>query len=227
MGFGILFIGYFVAFGSAFITEFYFFGDVVGFLLMAYGAWKLAHYHKSFLATLALSVLSAAVCGMKGYLMVAGGKESALYASLNTYATPLLKGAVCVALLVGIFLLSRAIEMKSIEKRSAVLLCVFVFYIGLYAVNGLCGEAIAEKSVSAANALAAVCVIFDIVWFLALLFHILSCMKWIAPAEQVEAEAKGKDAEGEGLLARLGGKMDELEDKAHKPYDPLDPKNKK
>ena len=60
MGFGIMLIGYFVAFASS-LVRVYFFADVVGFAVMTYAAMRLSDFDTSFKKTAVLCGASSAV----------------------------------------------------------------------------------------------------------------------------------------------------------------------
>lgn len=60
MGFGILLIGYFIAFGMS-LSSAYFFADVIGLAVMSYGAWRLSVVDKAFFRGSVMSAIGAAV----------------------------------------------------------------------------------------------------------------------------------------------------------------------
>ena len=47
---------------------------------------------------------------------------------------------------------------------------------------------------------------------------IMSCMKWIAPAEELEAEKEGEE-ESAGFLKRIGLKLDRLQERVNTPLE--------
>lgn len=225
MGFGVFLIGYAITFGSAFFST-YLFLDIIGCVIMAASLFMLSAYQKSFRVTSAASVVlcltyaASAVMRMMGYGAPAAGEEllvgEQVYTYVVSYAVPVVSLIFHSLFLIAVLKLAIEVELPDIAQRCRLYTVViggyFVVYFGFTAF----AEAIAASSVKVHNVLAAGLQLFHAIWLLMMLFMILSCLKWIAPAEDVEAEERGERA-NDGILARVGEKLDNIQERARTP----------
>ncbi len=225
MGFGIFLIGYAITFGSAFFST-YLFLDIIGCLVMAASLFMLSAYQKTFRLTSAASVIlclayaASAAMRMMGYGTPAEGEALLLgeqiYVCVVSYAIPLMSLVFHSFFLVSVSRLAEEVELPNIEKRCRGYMVVLGGYFALYFGFNAFSANIAASSVRVYNVLASGLNLFHAIWLLMMLFMILSCMKWIAPAEEVEAEERGERA-NDGILARVGEKLDRIQERARTP----------
>ena len=225
MGFGIFLIGYAITFGSAFFST-YMFLDIVGCIIMAVSVFMLSAYQKSFRfasaasAVLCLVYVASAVLRMMGYSTPEEGQESLIgeqvYFYVASYGAPLASLAFHALLLRAMAKLSVEVELPHITKRCRTYVLILGGYFSLYFIFNILGDRIAVASVRVYNVLAAGLNLFHAIWLIMMLFMILTCLKWIAPAEEVEAEERGERA-NDGILARVGEKLDHIQERARTP----------
>jgi len=224
MGFGILFLGYLLTFGSAFFTM-YLFGDIVGCAVMIGAFVMLSQYCKMFkYAISATGVLCsfyvfAAALRMMGYGTPAENevllRGERLY-SLLQYVLPVVTMGFYFVLLLAIAKLATDVELPDLAKRSYTYIKVYSVYFGMWVLFNLLDTRIAAASVRVYNVTAAGLALFNGVWLIMMVVHILSCLKWIVPEEQAEAEQTGDDS-ADGLLTRIGDRLNKIQEKARTP----------
>lgn len=224
MGFGILFLGYLLTFGSAFFSM-YLFGDIVGCAVMIGAFVMLSQYCRMFRqAAIAAGVLcsfyvTAAVMRMMGYGTPEGEAVyligERLYVALQ-YVIAVATLVFCYVLLIAIAKQAVDVELPDIAKRSRLYMTVYGVYFFLWCIFNLFSEKIADASVVVYNVMASGLVLFSGVWIIMMSAQILSCLKWIAPEEQVEAEESGDDSK-DNVLTRIGDRLNKIQEKARTP----------
>ncbi len=225
MGFGIFLIGYAITFGSAFFTT-YLFLDIIGCLIMAASLIMLTGYQKAFRfsaaasGVLCLVYMASAALRMMGYGTPAEGEMSLLgekiFMLVSSYAIPLVSLTFHAFFLYAVSKLAIEVELPDIVKRCKTYMTVLAGYFGVYFFFNVLHERIAASSVVVHNVLASGLNLFHAIWLLMMMFMILSCLKWIAPAEDVAAEERGERA-NDGILARVGEKLDHIQERARTP----------
>ncbi|MBE6708608.1 MAG: hypothetical protein E7578_05125 [Ruminococcaceae bacterium] len=225
MGFGIFLIGYAITFGSAFFST-YLFLDIIGCLIMAASLIMLTGYQKTFRfsaaasGVLCLAYMASAALRMMGYGTPADGQEvlvgEQVLVWVSSYIIPLVSLTFHAFFLYAVSKLALEVELPDIVGRCKTYMTVLVGYFGIYFFFNVLHERIAEASVRVHNVLAAGLNLFHAVWLLMMMFMILSCLKWIAPAEDVAAEERGERA-NDGILARVGEKLDRIQERARTP----------
>ena len=225
MGFGIFLIGYAIAFGSAFFST-YLFLDIIGCLIMAASLIMLTGYQKAFRfsaaasGVLCLTYMASASLRMMGYGTPPEGQEALLgeqvFIWVSSYMIPLVSLTFHAFFIYAVSKLAFEVELPDIVKRCKTYMSVLCGYFGLYFFFNVFHENIAAASVRVHNVLAAGLNLFHAVWLLMMMFMILSCLKWIAPAEDVAAEERGERA-NDGILARVGEKLDNIQERARTP----------
>ncbi len=225
MGFGILFIGYILTFGSVFFTT-YLFCDLIGCAVMIAAFVMLSQYQRVFkypaMATGVLAFVYAAAAAMRfmGYGTPSEAEAELIgeqiYIAIQTYAITVAALAFYVLLLYAISKLATEVELPSIAKRCRVYIIVFAVYFVLWVLFDLLSERVAEASVRVYNVTASGLTLFNGIWLIMILLLIMSCMKWMAPAEVIEAEARGEDGDG-SVLTKIGLKLDRLQETVNTP----------
>lgn len=225
MGFGILFIGYAITFGSAFFSM-YFFADIVGCLVMIVSLVMLMQYQRSFkYSAMAAGVLimiyaAAAAMRMMGYGSAGDGVEAALMGEQIyvwvQYAVSVTALLFDLLLLMSIARLAREVDLPEIAGRCRVWLIVLGVYFALWIFFSTLQEQILAASVRVYNVLGSGLNLFHAVWLVMMVVILLSCLKWIAPAEVVEAEQRGESI-GDNAITKLGEKLIEIENRAKTP----------
>lgn len=225
MGFGILFIGYALTFGSVFFTT-YLFCDLIGCAVMIGAFVILCQYQRVFkypaMATGILAFVYAAAAAMR--LMGYGTPSETeteligekIYAVIQTYAITVAALAFYVLLLYAISKLAKEVELPDIAKRCKVYIIVFAVYSALWVLFDLLGDRVAAASVRVYNVTASGLTLFNGIWLIMMILLIMSCMKWIAPAEVLEAEARGEEGDG-SMLTKIGLKLDRLQQTVNTP----------
>lgn len=231
MGFGILFVGYALAIGSTYYGT-YFFGDVIGGVIMLFAFLKLRQYDRSFIASAAASAAYSLVCGASAVMALMGYADESLSPELIGVQVsaalqiilPIAVIALYVCMLLPMVHLAGSVELPELRRRTVWVLSLIFIYTVAYLVLYFAGDRIAEASVRVYNGYASALGIFQIVYYIVVLVLILSFLKWVVPAEVAQAEASGTSPEKESLLTRLGGRVNMLEEKirSHKRGDGTD-----
>lgn len=229
MGFGILFIGYAITFGSAFIST-YFFGDIIGCIIMTVALGLLSQYCRMFRYTaisaggLCAVYAASAVMRMMGYGTPSETETFLIGEQIYQwiqYILPVVTLVFYCLLIMSVAKIAKDVELLDLVKRCGVYLGIFAAYAVAFALFFFFSERVAETSVRAYNVIASGLSLFQAIWMLMMFALILSCLKWIAPEEQIEAENRGEDY-NEGVLAKIGGVLDDLQEKAYTPKDEKD-----
>lgn len=214
MGFGILFIGYLITFGSAFFSM-YLFCDIIGCLVMLGGLIMLSTYHRSFRITSGATALLAVVYGVCAAMRVMGyglseksGAWATFYTVLQNYILPIAALMFYASLFYAVASLASEVGLPDIAKRCRAYIAVFAVYSAAWLLFYILGDRIASASVRVYNVTASGLTLFNAVWLLMTAFLIMSCMKWIAPEEAVRAEEKGESL---GILGRIGDRLDRIQ----------------
>lgn len=228
MGLGILFVGYMLTFGSLFFTT-YLYADIIGCAVMIAALLMLCQYQRAFkyplAATGVLAFVYAAAAAMRlmGYSTPAEGEAMLLgeriYSALQTYAVTVASFLFYAALLYAIARLATDVELPHIAKRCRGYMITFGVYFAVWVLFAALSERVAAASVRVYNVTAAGLTLFNGIWLIMMVLLLMSCMKWIAPAEELEAERMGKEEEAAqaGLLKRIGLKLDRLQEIANTP----------
>lgn len=219
MGFGILFIGYALTFGSVFFTT-YMFLDIIGCAVMIGALVMLCQYNRAFkypsMAAGILAFVYAAAAAMRfmGYGGPVGDEVKLIgeriYSCIQTYALTVASLVFYMALLYAVAKLAIEVELPEIAKRCKAYIIVFASYSALWVLFGALSDKVAASSVRVYNVISAGLTLFSGVWFIMMFLLIMSCMKWIAPADVLEAEARGEEGD-DGILAKLGSKLDGIQ----------------
>lgn len=225
MGFGIFLIGYALAFGSAFFTT-YLFLDIIGCVIMGVSLFMLSAYEKSFRIPSAVSVvlclgyMASAALRMMGYGAPSEGEQVLLGEKIYLYTASIAIPAISLVFhaffLRSVSRLAKDVELPDIAKRCRAYMIVLGGYFAVYFGFNILSERIVASSVRVYNILGSGLNLFHAAWLIMMLLMILSCLKWIAPAEEVEAEERGERANN-GILARVGEKLDRIQEKARTP----------
>lgn len=225
MGFGILFIGYLITFGSAFFTV-YLFADIIGCAVMLAAFLMLYRYHRAFKYTAMSTGLLTFVYGAATVLRLMGygtpSEEEAgligerIYSVIQNYVLTAVTLAFYILLLYAIAKLAEEVELHDIAKRCRNYVIAFAAYSALWVLFTVFSERIAAASVRVYNVTASGLVLFNGIWLIMIMLLIMSCMKWIAPAEVLEAEARGEEGDT-SLLTKIGVKLDKIQESARTP----------
>lgn len=227
MGFGILFIGYALAIGSTFYGT-YFFGDVIGAVIMFFAFLKLRQYERSFVVAADLSAVYAGVSAASAAMALMGYTDEsyAVPELIGTrvfgavqFALPIVLVALYVSMLLSMARLAKSVELPWLSRRAVWTLSLIIMYTVAYLVLYFAGDRIANASLGVYNGYVSVLGLFQVIYYLVVLALILSYLKWVVPAEVAEAEESGVPLEHESLLTRLGGKVDQLEQKVKRRRD--------
>jgi hypothetical protein len=113
MGFGILLIGYFVTFAFS-ISNYYFFADIFGILIMLYAFSKLSRFNRYFVDAMVPALLFLILCGINAAAMMFD-----LYPMQGTadFAVDILKTAAACAMHVFVFLGTRGISLGASSDK--------------------------------------------------------------------------------------------------------------
>lgn len=233
MGFGLLFIGYALAFafsisstsiGSAGITLSavpYFFSDVLGGLIMTYALAKLSAYNKKFryalIIALVFSLLSAFSAVNRFFLHLSDPwllkfTESFLAASIIVFHA---------ALFIGIISIAKEVRLPKIVFKSRRNLIIMILYFTLYTLSLLSHDFVESTYPNASRYLYLFLTLFQYVWLFMNLLLIGSCLKWIGE--------EGEDSvdPAPGRLKRIYSMWSEKEDKIFTPKEKRSEKDKK
>lgn len=225
MGFGILFIGYMLTFGSLFFTT-YLYADIIGCGVMIVASLMLARYQKSFKfvamtsGVLAFVYAAAAAMRLMGYgtppeaEAVLLGEQ--IYMAIQMYAVSIASLLFYASLFFAVAKLAKEVDLPHIVKRCNIYIVVFGIYFTVWALFSAFAEKVAAASVRVYNVTASGLVLFNGIWLIMVVLLLMSCMKWIAPAEEVEAEERGEEVKG-NLLTRIGIKLDKIQETANTP----------
>lgn len=191
MGFGLLFIGYALAFafnisasslgseGTVLSSIPYFFSDVVGGLLMTYAFSKLSAYDKkfrfAFVSALVYSVLS-----------IVGAVNRFVFQSTGTTLLKLLEALIAVSIIAihftlfsAIISIARSVGLNKISFKARRDLIVMILYFTFYSLTLLFRSRLERAYPSAAKYIYLFLTIFQFVWLFMNLILIGSCLKWI------------------------------------------------
>lgn len=214
MGFGILFIGYLITFGSAFFST-YLFCDIIGCIVMLGGLIMLSAYHKAFRLTSAATSLLTVVYGISAVMRVMGfglsesvGMGETAYGIVQNYLLPFASLLFYISLLYAVSRLAAEVGLSDIAKRCRLYIAVFAVYSTVWLLFFILKDRIASSSVRVYNVTASGLTLFNAVWLLMTAFLIMSCMKWIAPEEAVKAEENGESI---GILGKIGARLDRIQ----------------
>jgi len=212
MGFGILFIGYFITFGAAFYSIHAL--SAVGAVVMAAGMWLLSRYCKSFLGGIYCAGVMALLQGCATALRFMGygtpsPEESGLIGEIiyewMLYAVLIAQTAFLVFLLLGIAKLAGEVGLVEIKRSSLKNLIVY----GLYAVAWMIffplGERIYEISPRVFTATYTFLNLLSIIWFVMMLMLVFKCLSDIVPEEK-DAAINVEEAEAAvpGIFTKVG-----------------------
>ena len=125
MGFGILFVGYALAIGSTYYGT-YFFGDVIGGVIMLLAFLKLRQYERSFVASAAASAGYSLICGASAVMALMGYADESISPELigaQVFAViQVILPIVVVVKLARIHLAIRLIDRVQLARKLAVAL---------------------------------------------------------------------------------------------------------
>ncbi len=220
MGFGIMFVGYALAIGSTYYGT-YFFGDVIGGVIMLLAFLKLRQYERSFVASAAASAGYSLICGASAVMALMGYADESISPELigaQVFAViqvilPIVVVALYICMLLPMIRLAGSVGLVQLRRRTVWVLSLIFIYTAAYLVLYFAGDRIAEASVKVYNGYASVIGLFQIVYYLIMLVLILSFLKWVVPAEVAEAEQNGTQLANESLLTKLGGRINAFEEK--------------
>lgn len=225
MGFGILFIGYAVTFGSAFFTL-YLFADIIGCAVMLAAFLMLCQYQRAFKYTaMATGVLGFVYAAAAALRLMGYGTPSAeeseligerIYSIIQSYVLTGVTLLFYALLLYAIAKLATEVELPDIAKRCRNYMIVFAAYSAVWVLFTLFSDRVAAASVRVYNVTASGLILFNGIWLIMIALLIMSCMKWIAPAEVLDAEARGEEGDT-SLLTRIGVKLDRIQDSVRTP----------
>ncbi len=227
MGFGILFLGYALTFGSAFSTT-YIFGDIIGCILMLVSFALLWRYDKAFkrpaMATGFLTAVYAASAALRfmgyGNVLLEGAETELLGEKIYTFIQSyVMIGATLlfyITLLYAIAMIAVDVGLTDISRRCVKYMLTFVVYAIVWVLFDLLSERIAGASVRVYNVMSSGLTLFSGIWLIMMAVMIMSCMKWIAPAEVLEAEARGEEGDT-SVLTKIGTKLDKIQETMNTP----------
>lgn len=177
MGFGILLLGYTLAFAFT-LSSAYFFADVLGGLLMAYAFSKLSQFHKKFRYPLAAS----AVYTVSAIARAVGTFVTSASETFSRVADTAVAGSIIVlhfTMFTAIIALSRELGLSKITMKARRNFIVMVLYFTMYSLLLLSQSWLETNAVRLASYLYLFIRLFELVWLVINLFLIGSCLKWI------------------------------------------------
>ena len=184
MGFGILFFGYFLAFGFS-LSKVYFFADIIGTLIMLYAFTRLTQYNTYYKSAFGVGVSFILLCGGSAVSIV-----KPIYESEGTVALCVngLKLVMACVMLVIVFLGARGISggagderlVKNAERQIVMTAVYYVVALGVLAVSPFLDDATAYVSF--------VLLIYYYVMFVLNLVCIYKCFATLCPADEDENE---------------------------------------
>ena len=189
MGFGILFIGYLLAFLLYLTVQALGFGSLAllgGYAIMFYALCKLSRYESTFLYakwTLPLLFLTGVyhlLLDLSGLLLWKSAFLEGTFLTVANWITFLATAVFQFALLYGIRVLAMNVELRSLAAASMRDSVVYGIYACLYLVGNLSFAESFRKYLTLST------VIFNILWVALILILIVSCAKNICPAGDEE-----------------------------------------
>lgn len=233
MGFGLLFIGYALAFafsisaasngasGETLSAVPYFFSDVIGGLLMTYAFSKLSAYDKkfryAFAAALSFSAVSVFGAVNRFVLIMGSSFTSKVYEGLAAASIIGLHFTMFYA----IISISRSVGLTKIAIKTRRNLIVMILYFTVYTLTSLSSQFLESRFTDAVRYVYLFLTIFQFVWLFMNLVLIGSCVKWIADEGEEQAPAE------KSRLKKLYSSWSEKEDRIFTPKERRSDNNKK
>jgi hypothetical protein len=220
MGFGLLFIGYALAFafsisapgGDGTLSAVpYFFSDVVGALVMTYAFSKLSAYDKKFRFAFVSALVFALLCALGAINRFVIGSAPALYVKI---LEALVAASIIVlhfTMFLSIVSISRSVGLDKIAFKARRNLIVMILYFTLYTLTLLMRSYLETSYPNAAKYVYVFLTLFQFVWLFLNLILIGSCLKWIGE------EGEGTVDPNPSKLKKLYSKWSEKEDRIYTP----------
>lgn len=207
MGFGLLLIGYILAFAFS-LSSIYFFADFVGGLVMAYAFSKLSAFDKKF----SYAILGSLLFSMISVLRALNGL---VFHSQNTLIYDALFAAamIVVHLLMfnGIISITGELELNKIRLKAKRNLVVMIIYFTLDALIRLSYNRILSIFPESIPYINRYSQIFEVIWLFMNVVLIGSCLKWIG------VEGEEMPQMNPSKMRQLNTRLTDLEDKVMTP----------
>lgn len=184
MGFGILFLGYTLAFAFT-LSSSYFFADVLGGLLMAYAFSKLAQFDRKFKYPMFSSSVYSALAISRAVGTFVTSAPDAFFNVINAFFA----GSIIVlhfTMFTAVISITSDLGLSRIALKARRNYIVMILYFTLYAVTLLSRGWLEANAVEFASYLYLFIRLFELVWLVINLTLIGSCLKHIG--------AEGEDA---------------------------------
>ena len=233
MGFGLLFVGYALAFafsisassngasGETVSAVPYFFSDVIGGLLMTYAFSKLSAYDKKFRVAFASALIFSIVS-------VYGAVNRFVIISESSLLSKVYEGLAAASIIglhftmfFAIISIARSVGLSKIATKTRRNLIVMILYFTVYTLTALSSAFLESKFQDAVRYIYLFLTVFQFVWLLMNLILIGSCVKWIAD------ENEGLEPADKSRLKKLYSSWSEKEDKIFTPKEKRSGKDKR
>ena len=191
MGFGLLLIGYALAFaftisasslgagGTSVSAVPYFFSDVVGGLLMTYAFSKLSAYEKRFRFALVSSAAFSILCVISAVNRFVIQSSNYLFLRIIESLTAVSIIALHFTLFFAIISISRSVGLMKVSIKARRNLIVMILYFTIYSLTLLLRHNLENTYPGFVKYLYLFLTVFQFVWLFINLILIGSCLKWI------------------------------------------------
>ena len=167
MGFGILFLACFFTFVGI-LTPLSAFTYVIGSALMLYALYKLSEQNKMFLLSAIGSFVLFLVSLATVFLYVFGIVSVSVY-SITVLIQSYLTVLIAILLLIGIYLISKEVELKKIQARAVVNIIFVVIYFVCDVISSL------VKSEEVLKRIGLIGIISEIIYIALILINVFNC----------------------------------------------------
>lgn len=167
MGFGILFLACFFTFVGI-LTPLSAFTYVIGSALMLYALYKLSEQNKMFLLSAIGSFVLFLVSLATVFLYVFGIVSVSVY-SITVLIQSYLTVLIAILLLIGIYLISKEVELKKIQARAV----VNIIFVAIYFVCDVISSLV--KSEEVLKRIGLIGIISEIIYIALILINVFNC----------------------------------------------------
>lgn len=182
MGFGVLFFGYFLAFGFS-LSKVYFFADIIGAVIMLFAFTRLAQYNTYYKASFGVGVGFILLCGVSAARVVMPIYPSG--GAIDICVSGLKLAAACVMLVIT-FLGAGGISggageerlVRASQRQITLTAVYYVLALGMLAVSGFLGNAAAYVGF--------VLLVYYYFVFVTNLVFVYKCFATLCPADEDE-----------------------------------------